>query len=451
MRGIETALLIWRDVNRGHFASEAIRKRTADLPDAERTLAATLVYAALRRASLWRYMAKKMTGRSLGNLKPETGDAIVMGIAGVTELRNFESGPLVNALVDYVKRRKSPKDAGMVNAVLRRAGSEGPAMLKKMLKSKNPKDQALARGVPGWAVAIWENAWGREETGKLVRLVSMKAFVSLRVSPGVDRTETVSDLVAGGLRAWESALVPDSIRLASSLHPPDLRAFRQGAVTPQSESSMILGRIAASVAPKGMFLDMCCGRGIKTGQIAGSLPDTEIEAWDLSEGRMAAARREMARLGMPEDRVFFKRGNALKLEPRRTPDTILLDAPCSGSGTWARHPDGRWRLTSDRIANMQSQQQALLNRAAEIIGPGGVIVYATCSLFRQENEQVVASVLERDRNLIEMPLGNTYHYVRRGRPWGYYIWPGLPWLDGFYMAVLIKRSREENLCRNCSR
>jgi 16S rRNA (cytosine967-C5)-methyltransferase len=118
----------------------------------------------------------------------------------------------------------------------------------------------------------------------------------------------------------------------------------------------------------------------------------------------------------------------------------MLDAPCSGSGTWARHPDGKMRLSPEKLEDLAELQSKLLVRAIDLAAAGGTVLYSTCSLFRQENEQVVAKAMEARPGIVEMPPHNTYDCLIRGRPWGSYILPRLPWLDGFFIAVLTKRA-----------
>lgn len=243
MRGVEASLLVWRDISSGSFASEALRKRTEKLENGERMLASSLVFAALRRASLWKHIARTMTSRPLGSLSPAAGDALVVGIAGVTELRTFSPRVLVNAMVEWVKANGDGRESGMINAVLRRAVEEGPKVLSSMKKSKSIKDLSLAHGIPGWAAALWTESWGKERTRDLVRLGSMKSYMSLRMSPFADPDESIAGLAGYGYRVWKSPLIDESLRMSSSAYPPDLPGYLEGVYTPQTESSMIeIGR-----------------------------------------------------------------------------------------------------------------------------------------------------------------------------------------------------------------
>jgi 16S rRNA (cytosine967-C5)-methyltransferase len=439
MRGIEVALEVWRDVNEGLFASEALRKKSLGLPEGDRVLASTLVYVSIRRASFWKYLVKEYSGRSLREFSPAAGDALVLGVAGIAELRRFHPASLVNALVEFVKKKGSRREVSVVNAVLRRAAREAKKDLERFLHSPQLKDLCLVCGVPYWVGTSLSDSWGRKEARQLLKLMTMRSYVSLRLSPGVDKREVISNLEGSGYRAWESSLLDYSIRLASSAFPPNLYGYDKGWITPQTESSMMVAEVVSSNYEGGAILDMCCGRGVKTAQIAQVLTGAPIEAWELSQGRLKAAEREMERLRIKRDSIIFKRGDALELNPNEKPSLIFLDAPCSGSGTWARHPDGKLRQSKEKLQHLTDLQRAMLLRALEMVKPGGKVVYSTCSLLRPENELVVGEVVGKVSDVVEIPVSWPYDYVRRGRPWGYYVWPGLPWVDGFYVAVLKKR------------
>jgi 16S rRNA (cytosine967-C5)-methyltransferase len=439
-RGIEASLLAWRDVAAGDFASEALRKRTETLPETERTLAASLLYAALRRATLWKHLTRELTGRPLGGMSRAAGDALVIGIAGVCELKNFSPRVLVNALVEWVKDKGEEREPGMVNAVLRRAAREGPEYSARMRSSRSFRDACLYSGISSRIGALWTASWGKELAKEIVRLASMKAYLSLRVSTRSELLSARTALVKAGLRAWLSPLLGDSLRLASSGHPPSLPGYPEGSITPQTESSIIVGLVASSIYTGGPVLDMCTGRGVKALQFLDREPHSFLEGWDLSVARIGAALKDSIRLGIPRDRFLLRSGDALKMEPLSPPRLVILDAPCSGSGTWARHPDGKMRFSPEKLKELAVLQSKLLTRAIDLVSPGGAVLYSTCSLFREENEQVVAKAMKERPRIVEMPPHNTYHCLIRGRPWGNYILPLQPWLDGFFIAVLTKRA-----------
>lgn len=438
MRGLEAALSIYGEVQKGAFASEALRRVYNDIAPGDRRLAATLLYCTLRRQTLWKTILLKYCRRQPRALPQTTVNALMVGIAGIVELRYFALPVLVNGLVQAIKNSGEAKDIGLVNAVLHTVSDEAAAFLEELKKSSALRDQALYWGVPGWAAAQWAKELSIPEAKKLVRAVGIKRYLSVRLSRGVDRAAYIERYCASGRKAWASPFLEYSVRTAANPYPVDLPGFSEGAIMPQSESSMIAAELLAAYAKGGNILDMCCGRGVKTGQLADIMPDAHIEAWDLSEKKVNAARFEIMRM-KAEERVTFKMGDALSLAPDKEPDAILLDVPCSGSGTWGRHPEGKWRLLPENIQQNSVLQKKLLERAAAMLKPGGFLLYSTCSLFRDENEKVVADVMARHPELLEMPHLRSASFIRKGKPYGTVIFPALPWVDGFYTALLAKR------------
>ena len=440
MRGIEAALECRREVRKGAFAAEALRKIGGALETPDRVLASSLLYAVSRRESLWKHLLGLFLRKPLHALSAETADALLVGTAGLVELRHFSPNALVSALVGHVKTGKSPHEAGLVNAVLRRVNEEAPQVLDRMGRSPDARDQCMIWGIPSWAGRRWIEDWGKEEARNLMKLSSMTPYMSLRVNRPEDGNSLGQGLGQAGIRAWPSPFVRNGLRLASNPFPPSLPGYAEGWLTPQTESSMMVVEAFLELLEGGPVLEICSGRGVKSGQLLSRLPvEVSLESWELSPGRVASARSEMIRIGVAQ-RACFKTGDALKLEPGQPPRAILLDAPCSGSGTWKRHPESKWRLSPERLTQMAELQSAFLERAFRLVQPGGVVVYCTCSLFREENEQAVGAALGGGIDVVELPLDFPDGTSVRGKPYGRVLWPGLPWTDGFYTAAFMKRS-----------
>ncbi len=402
------------------------------------TLASTLVYTALRRQFLWKEIYGRFLKTSPYGIPRLVDDALCIGTAGLLELRNFAPRVLVNALVQHIKEKKDERGARLVNAVLRRVSEEGRKELARLESSGNSKEQALVAGIPPWVMSLWRNTIG-DDAKKLLRMARVRPYSSFRILPEIKIDAILDQAKKNGICCWRSPLLPYSIRLSSTIYPGNFPGYSEGWSTPQSESSLLVGEVMKKVYKGGPVLEMCSGRGVKTGHIARLLPDAPLECVELSKGRVAAAIREMKRLNIKRLPVFSAT-DALHAEPVRSPALISLDAPCSGSGTWNRHPEGKWRLSSEKLESFALLQRKLLKRAVSLLAPGGIVVYSTCSLLKTENENVVAGILSEDASLVELSFPFFSKHFHRGRPWGVYIWPELPWLDGFYMAVIMKRS-----------
>jgi 16S rRNA (cytosine967-C5)-methyltransferase len=439
MRGIECALAVLAQSERGAFASEALRRALRDVEPSERKLASSIVYLTLRRKGLWKHLLSKYCRKPANSLSPETATSLLAGIAGVMELQHFEPGVLVNALVEMAKARSGgfPREPGLINAVLHSVMEEAPAYVENLRSSPSLTDQSLAYGVPRWVAAEWNKEFGMKETKRLIRVSTAQTLMSLRTTAGVDRDGWMAR--CDRLPASLSDVIPYGIRLESNPYPPDIPGYSDGMVTPQTESSMLVAESLLSHWHGGALLDMCVGRGVKCGHILTQCPDAGVEGWDVSSSRLQAAERELARLGAPKERFSLACRDALTAEPGTVPSAILLDAPCSGSGTWGRHPDGKWKNSLSSVGRMEGLQKLLLSRACEILPPGGVIMYSTCSVFRGENENVAAHVMALRGDMTEIPLNIRVSAARKGKPYGTVILPDSPWMDGFYMVMFRKK------------
>ncbi len=441
MRGIEAALkILTQNPNEGAFASEALRK----LADREKmkapdiSLASSLVYIFMRRRELWEKIAGDYI-RSQEKLPREVYIALIMGTGGILELRRFSEGVLINGILEQVKRNKAhAKYSGLINAVLRKIKEAGSDRLEKFRKSPTLEGRAMWAGVPVWTLPAWLKSWPRPELNDLFEAMNQSCCSSIRVSP-CKSDELLKMLDSQEIHYHESELAPGVLRLNESFFPASVPGFKEGLFTLQSEGSVI----AASIVKKfyqgnGLILDMCSGRGVKAGQILQENVNARIECWELSEKKSKSAAGELSRLGVRE-RAVMKTGDALTLEPDSKPAFIVLDAPCSCSGTWNRKPESKWRLTWPKLDGFALTQKRLLERALTLCDSGSFVLYITCSLFKQENENVIAEVLAKNPDCVEMPLDFKSKEFRKGRPWGMYILPVNAWLDGFYCALIMKK------------
>lgn len=441
MRGIEAALKVLGNdnKNKGAFASEALRK----LADREKmkgpdiSLASSLIYIVMRRRELWEKIAGFFL-HSKEKLPAQVYTAITMGAGGLMELRRFSEGVLINGIVETLKRSKeNQKYISLVNAVLRKIKEGGHEMIDAMKKSPTLDDRALIAGVPVFFISAWVRSWNRAEINEIFEMFSLPSYSSLRTE---EPEKLLKLLEENNIRAFKSDM-SQALRLNESVLPVNVPGFSDGLCSVQSESSIITASLVRKFySGRGLILDMCSGRGVKAGQILQECQSARLECWELSEKRSASAEKELERLKV-KDRAVLKIGDALVIEPNETPNFIMLDAPCSGSGTWNRKPEAKWRLDWRKFDAIVATQKKLLERAVNLCAPGGNILYITCSLLRQENENVIAEILTAHPECAEISgmINFKGAAFKKGRPYGFYIMPCNAWLDGFYCSLIIKR------------
>lgn len=227
---------------------------------------------------------------------------------------------------------------------------------------------------------------------------------------------------------------PWGLRLAAGSKVDDHPAFRDGLVEVQDEGSQLIA-LACQAAPQARILDLCAGAGGKALAIAAADPSATILATDSNRARLSHLPERAARAGATIETRLLDPGREIAAlhDWAGQADLVLVDAPCSGSGTWRRNPEGRWRLTPERLNRVIALQARLLDIASELVRPGGALVYAVCSLVRREGAGQVAHFLGRHSSWVaeETPIpGGRCDGIGR------LLTPGHDSTDGFFVARL---------------
>ena len=236
--------------------------------------------------------------------------------------------------------------------------------------------------------------------------------------------------------AQPTALSPWGIRLPAETRVDDHPAFAKGLVEVQDEGSQLIG-LACSPDPNSQILDLCAGAGGKSLALAAAAPSAKILATDSNRARLSKLAPRAERAGAIVEARLLNPPNELQelSDWRGHADLVLVDAPCSGSGTWRRNPEGRWRLTPERLDRVVSVQKRLLEMAAELVKPGGRLVYAVCSLLSREGAGQIEDFLSRRSSWIveETPIA-----AGRLDGAGRLLTPGHDGTDGFFVARLVR-------------
>lgn len=309
--------------------------------------------------------------------------------------------------------------AGLVNAVLRRAAAT-PASAWAAL----PPDP-----LPGWLRGRLMSAWGKSAT------MAMEAAHE-RGAP-LDLTPKDGDAASLALRLGGEALPTGSVRLTGPVQVSELPGYASGDWWVQDAAAAIAARVLAP-RPGERVLDLCAAPGGKTLQLATA--GAEVTALDVSGPRMERVRENLARCGLRAETVV---ADALAWDAAADFDAVLLDAPCSATGTIRRHPDLPFVRDAAGLKNLVALQSALIDRALARLRPGGRLVFATCSLLPEEGERQVSAALARhaglvaDRAALALPGVEPGWITAEGglrlRP---DFWPERGGMDGFYVACL---------------
>jgi 16S rRNA (cytosine967-C5)-methyltransferase len=371
-------ILAWRtlhQVERGGYAADLLHARSRELDPRDAALAEEIVFGVLRYQSQLDYLIRHYSGRSAEKLDPEVRIALHMGIYQLRYLERIPAHAAVSESVESVRRAKKASAAGLVNAVLRKVNR----------RPVDWPDRAIALSHPAWMLDRWRSQYG-DATAEAIALANLsRPQTYIRVPPGQTPPAEAEPCLE----------VPGCYRVpAGSASPFRIQDIGSQAIVPLLELS-----------PGQTFLDLCAAPGNKTAQALES--GVDAIACDIHPRRLEALR------DLPVPRIVLDASAPLPF--RRRFDRILLDAPCSGTGTLARNPEIKWRLARPGIPALARRQSALLANAFAALAPGGTLVYSTCSLEREENEDIVAGY----------PLIRTLHRI-----------PGREPGDGFFAAMI---------------
>jgi 16S rRNA (cytosine967-C5)-methyltransferase len=471
------------------------------LKEVDRALVTELVMGVLRWRGELDFQIERLSGKRLRTFDPEVVSVLRLGLYQIGFLERIPVSAAVNEAVELVKQTRKRSAAGLVNAVLRKGerGGGRPAQRDGQARvqiagqpqrsdiggSNAGLMERACRAMPEWLLDKWTRQFGVDDAKALaLASVSVPPTV-LRVTGGQPSLEEIErQLAAEGIvtRAAQyagDALVVESGRVQAS------EAWREGRVVIQDEASQLVASLLR-VEPGQRVLDLVAAPGIKAAQLAGFLKKAEegrsfspagpisstgiientgaqfvgraealpvpglfrqpaslLVASDVSARRLADLNRLLPRQVPPDVRLSVVRLDATEHLPfGRCFDRVLVDAPCSGTGTLARNPEIKWRLWPQDLARLAKNQARMLRHALEVLSPDGRLVYATCSLEWEENEQVVERVLketqgvralDRDQLRREVPhvasslIGEDGYFRTR---------PDLHGTDGFFAAVL---------------
>ena len=378
----------------GAYASPLIAA-LPDLSHEDRALTQELTLGTLRWQGTIDYFIERYGDRPIKKLDPPVLIALRLGIYQLRYLSRIPPSAAVNESVNLVKLARTTSAAPMVNAVLRRAVRHMEDQPGAELN--DPLDRlAVSSSHPSWLVKRWIAAFGLEETRRLALANNATPPLAFRVNTlGSAVDATIEQLESEGLTVKESAVAPGAFVVESGPSAALVRAAERGAVYIQDAASQLVS-LLLDPRPGERILDLCAAPGSKSSHIA-ALAGGEcwVLACDLYPSRLVTLAATCKRLGI--ESVAPLAADATRKLPLIADlpqfDRVLIDAPCSGTGTLRRNPEIKWRLQEPDIQRLAEMQVTLLARATETLKRGGRLVYSTCSIERDENEVVVQRFL----------------------------------------------------------
>lgn len=419
------------------YASELLHSDRVDkLSLADRGLTTEIVMGVLRWRSRLDNAIAGSSSRPLNKLDPEVLTSLRMAAYQLSFLSRVPASAAINDSVALVKRARKASAAPFANAVLRKLTGRPPITPKTDFDA-TAENIADEYAHPLWLVQRWATHLGIEAAFTICRLDQCGSAASLRFEDPSAESELAAEgveLSPGGMLTRARMLdcpVSDLTRTA---------AFREGRVVIQDEGSQL---VALLVGTGKRILDCCAAPGGKTALLAARNPNAEIIAAEIHPHRADLLRKRVA---APNVKVI--QADATQLAVEGVFDRVLADVPCSGTGTLARHPEIKWRLTPENLGDLHRKQVTILSSALQHLAPGGRAIYSTCSLEPEEDEDVVEEVLAGNPRFRLLGVRDELERLRAS---GELDWEGLDSLaggnylrtipgvhpcDGFFAAII---------------
>jgi 16S rRNA (cytosine967-C5)-methyltransferase len=351
-----------RAIRSGDLADRAFARLADNVPDRDRAWLHELVYGTLRLRGRLDYILSAFVKKGLASLDDDVLDILRLATYQLIAMDSVPAYAAVSQAVDMTRAARKKSATGFVNGVLKNVGRSRPQP-----PAGSATDVLSTWGShPRWLVERWLAQFGAEATEKLVELNNRKPAIYIR-RLDADEHELVDGAVTDAL-----------------------------AVAPAIVQDPAAGLVARYVGARhGVIADLCAAPGGKTIAIANDLDEGIVIASDISRNRLSRVIENVERTRLSN--VRFAVADA-RYPVVKDADTVLIDAPCSGTGTFRRHPDGKWRIALDDVHALTALQRDILDAASAIVKVGGTLVYATCSLEPEENQQQMSAFLERHPN-----------------------------------------------------
>ena len=425
-----------KEIDDGKFSSIVLSELKGDLSPLDRALAHELVLGVLRWQLHLDALIEHFAGRRIEKLDAPVTRALRLGMYQLRFLSRVPPSAAVNDSVSLVALARLSSARAFVNAVLRRATREpdySPAT-----DIVDPFQRlAIETSHPQWLIQRWSNAFGIEQAKLIAAANNVTPPTAFRVVKSVaDEKEVLEELRSAGADLVQSQIAGGAWRVSGATAKVRELSDR-GAIYIQDEASQLVAEIV-NAQPGDRVLDVCAAPGGKTTLIAERASDqAEVVGMDVSPRRLSTVARTIDIHHLTSIRLIIGDANAPLPFEEQAFDRVLLDAPCSGTGTLRHNPEIRWRLKNDDIPALAEQQKRFLGQAAKVVKPGGLLVYSTCSVEVEENEDVIRNFLMSNDNFRQLSVRvNRELLTSSGAA---RTWPHRDGTDGFFVAAFEKQ------------
>jgi 16S rRNA (cytosine967-C5)-methyltransferase len=391
----------------------ALSRSGLNAPD--RAFATDLVYGTLRWRGQIDYYLGHFVDTDLAKLEPLVATALRLGAYQLLFNDRVPASAAVDQSVRCIRASGADRAAGLVNAVLRRLSAEHESVALPDFDTDPVAHLTHALSLPDWLARRWIELFGATAAAELAVASNAPPPLTIRANlQKLDRDALLEELLPSFPDAAACEIARHGLVLGRRGNPMHQPAFLAGRFTVQDEASqLVVGLLDPQ--PGERVLDVCAAPGGKTTAIAERIgPSGQTFALDRHPRRLGLLRRAARRLGLEEISCTARDAtrSLRDLAPEGGFDRVLVDAPCSGLGTLRRNPDARWRIRPSDSARLAEVQSAILKNASDVLRPGGVLVYSTCTVLPEENEEIVEAFSKRSEGFTRTEESNMPSEVR---------------------------------------
>ena len=422
-------------------------EKIASLSANDRNLCNAIVFGVLRRRNTLDWIIRAFSNTPVEKIDLGLVYLLRMALFQILYMDRIPVFAAINTAVEIAKKRLGKKPAGFINAVLRNAAVNHADISLPNEKTNASKFISIRYSLPMWLSKKWVGAFGFETTCALAQQINTIPQITLRTNTLKTDRQTLAESLASIVKNIQfTDYASQGIRFTNPSMPiQEFEAFKQGLFQIQDEAAQMVSEFL-DPRPGEKILDACAGLGGKTGHIAQCMQNTgRIIAADIDPTKLDSLQSDSGRLGI--DILDTRPINLLDASIKDFDfyfDRVLIDAPCTGLGVMRRNPDTKWKRSKNDIMRLGSKQKKMLNAAANLVRPGGILVYAVCSCEPEENEVVVQTFLKKRKDFtIDTPSAPDL-FLKFMTPDGFLkTYPEVSNMDGFFAARLKRQPKKE--------
>ena len=424
------AAVVIASVLRGKSLSALLPEYSLGIPEKERSLFKELCFGSLRWYPQIAILLKELLERPIKQKDMEVQGLLVLGIYQLLYMR-ISQHAVVNETVASAQSINRPWAKGLINGVLRRFQRERESLLENFSNNR-----VFQTGHPKWLLEKLDSAWSKASVEEIIIGNNTQAPMTLRVNQKqYSREKYLGLLNSAGIAAESSSLNESGIKLDSAVDVGNLPGFESGACSIQDEAAQLAAGLL-ELRPRQTVLDACCAPGGKTCHILEFEPDLQfLLAIDSETRRLRKVADNLSRLDLQAELLAAKAENPEDWWNGNHFDRILLDAPCSATGVIRRHPDIKILRKPTDIDKLIKIQLSLLEGLWKTLAKEGILVYATCSILPEENDEVIKAFIESQQDVAIMEIKECWGQKTE---YGRQLFPTVSGHDGFYYARLKK-------------